>query len=176
MKRARVHPPRFGSPVIRGLLRVLLSALALLAAWPAGADVIEGHALVRSDGSLWIKNRVIVLFGVYLPPSERQCRAWISPVRCDSRSVLALALKVQGFITCLPKGEDGEGRIHAVCYVGRSGLRPGEDLGAYLVEQGWALARPEAPFEYHALERLAQTRGLGLWGYLVDSVTHPPGR
>jgi hypothetical protein len=136
-------------------------------------EVIEGHALVRSDGSLWIKNQVVVLFGVYLPPTDRQCRAWINPVRCDARSVLALDLKAKGFITCLPQAEDGQGRVHAICYAGRTGLSPGEDLGAYLIQEGWALALPYAPFEYQALERIAQTRGLGVWGYFVDSITGP---
>lgn len=151
---------------------IALGILSLcLGARPAAADVIEGHAFVRGDGSLWINNRVVVLFGVYLPPTDRQCRAWINPVRCDPRSVLALDDKVRGFITCLPQGEDGDGRIHAICYVGRTGLNPGEDLGAYLIQWGWALALPNAPFEYQALERIAQTRGLGVWGYFVDSVT-----
>jgi hypothetical protein len=156
-------------------LPVLLCALGLaLGVGPLAADSIEGHAIVRSDGSLWIKNRVIVLFGVYLPPSERQCRDWISPTRCDSRSVLALDQKVRGFITCFPEGEDGEGRIHAVCYVDRTGLNAGEDLGAYLIQRGWALALPNAPFEYHAMERIAERRGLGVWGYFVDSYSDPP--
>ncbi len=153
-------------------LLILLCAVGLsLAAPPVAAGPIEGHAIVRSDGSLWIKNREVVLFGVYLPPSDRQCRDWIRPIRCDSRSVLALDFKVRGFITCFPEGEDEEGRIHAVCYVGRTGLDPGEDLGAYLIQEGWALALPNAPFEYYALERIAQSRGLGVWGYFVDSIT-----
>jgi hypothetical protein len=51
----------------------------------------------------------------------------------------------------------------------RSGLhatRPdfcnGAILGAYLIRQGLALAGPDAPFEYRALERIAQTNGLGI--------------
>lgn len=156
-------------------LPALLGVLGLaLGVGPLAADAIEGHAIVRSDGSLWIKNRVVVLFGVYLPSSERQCRDWIQPTRCDSRSVLALDQKVRGFITCFPEGEDGEGRIHAVCYVDRTGLNPGEDLGAYLIQRGWALALPNAPFEYHAMERIAERRGLGVWGYFVDSYSDPP--
>ncbi|MGE5154030.1 MAG: thermonuclease family protein [Bdellovibrio bacteriovorus] len=166
--------------VLRGGVLRLLLALCLmapmLAARAVAADTIEGHAIVRSDGSLWIKNRVIVLFGVYLPPTDRQCQDWISPIRCDSRSVLALDLKVRGFITCFPQGEDGEGRIHAVCYVGRTGLSPGEDLGAYLIQWGWALALPNAPFEYHAMERIAERRGLGVWGFFVDSYSDPGHR
>ena len=33
-----------------------------------------------------------------------------------------------------------------------------------MVQEGWALARPDAPPEYRALERLAESRELGLWG------------
>ena len=154
------------------LLLLICGFSQMLVAWPAAAaDSIVGHALVRSDGSLLIKNRVVVLFGVYLPASERECRDWDNPLRCDSRSVLALDFNVRGFVTCFPKGEDEERRIHAVCYVGRTGLDSGTDLGASLIQAGWALALPNAPFEYHAMERIAQTRGLGLWGNLVDSVT-----
>lgn len=151
---------------------IALAALGLApGARSVAADLIEGHAFVRSDGSLWIKNRVVVLFGVYLPPTDRQCRSWVNPVRCDGRSVLALDDKARGFISCLSQGEDAEGRVHAICYVGRTVFSPGEDLGAYLVQWGWALALPNAPFEYRALERIAQTRGLGVWGYFVDSIT-----
>jgi hypothetical protein len=153
------------------LFPTVFAVLMTMAMGPAASGSFDGHAIVRSDGSLLIKNRVVVLFGVYLPPSDRQCRDWNQPLRCDSRSVLALDFLVRGFITCFPQGEDGEGRIHAVCYVGRTGLSDGTDLGAYLIQEGWALALPNAPFEYHALERIAQTRELGLWGNLVDSFT-----
>jgi len=162
---------RRGRASARLLLAFTTVCLMLAMGAAAADDGIEGHAFVRDDGSLWIKNRVIVLFGIYLPPSGRQCRDWTSPIRCDSRSVLALDEKVRGFITCFPEGEDQEGRIHAVCYVGRTSFNPGEDLGAYLIQNGWALALPNAPFEYHAMERLAEAQGQGLWGYLVDSYT-----
>jgi hypothetical protein len=143
-------------------------------AGPALADdAVVGRALVREDGSLLIGNRVFVLYGIYLPPTERQCRAWERPVRCDSRGVLALDFKVHGFVTCYPKAEDDAGRVHAVCYIGRTGLSRGEDLGAYLIRQGWALALPDAPFEYQAMERIAQARGMGVWGFPVDSITGP---
>jgi len=157
-----------------GFFAALLFLLLPLPA--AAADSFEGHAIVRDDGSLLIKNRVVVLYGIYLPPTDRQCRDWIRPVRCDSRGVLALDFKVRGFITCFPRGEDSEGRVHAICYVDRTGLDSGEDLGAYLIQKGWALALPNAPFEYQAMERIAQTRGLGVWGYFADSFTDPTWR
>jgi endonuclease YncB( thermonuclease family) len=153
--------------------RAAVLVLLLAVGGAAAGDTIHGLAIVREDGSLLIKNRVVVLFGIYLPPTGRQCREWERPVRCDSRAVLALDFKVRGFVTCLPEGEDDEGRIHAICYLDRTRLSSGEDLGAYLIDRGWALALPYAPFEYHAMERIAQAQGRGVWGYSIDSITRP---
>jgi hypothetical protein len=109
------------------------------------------------------------LHGIYIPPTERQCRSWINPVRCDSRAVLALDFRVRGFIRCFVQQENQDGSLDAVCYVDRTPFDPGEDLAAYLIRRGWALALPHAPFEYHALEKIASKRELGVWGYPVDS-------
>ena len=49
-------------------------------------------------------------------------------------------------------------------------LDPGEDLSAYLLEQGWAVALPDAPFEYQTLEKIARSRGFGVWGTPVDNI------
>lgn len=147
-----------------------LPFLLPLAAWGAmAADELVGHAIVRGDGSLLIKEKVVRLHGVYIPPTERQCRQWIKPVRCDSRAVLALDFRVKGFIRCLPQDELPDGSLSAICYVDRSSFNPGEDLAAYLIQRGWALALPNAPFEYHALEKIAVTRELGVWGFPADS-------
>jgi hypothetical protein len=160
----------------RGFTWLLAGGLLLLCLGVAASDEFEGLAIVRDDGSLRIGARVVVLHGIYLAPTERQCRDWLRPVRCAPRGVLALDFKVRGFITCDPVGEDSEGRIHARCWVDRTGLDPGEDLGAYLIQQGWALALPNAPFEYHAMERIAHARGLGVWGWQADSIIDPPRR
>ena len=147
--------------------------LALLLAVPSvlPARELVGHAIVRSDGSLLIKERVVRLDGIYLPPTGRQCRDWIRPVRCDSRAVLALDFKVKGFIRCFTQSENEDGSLNAVCFVNRTSFEPGEDLAAYLLERGWAVALPNAPFEYHAIEKIALSRGVGIWGYQVDSVS-----
>lgn len=155
------------------LARAILAGALALAAVPVPAlaqGAIVGHAIVRDDGTLLIKERIIALYGIYLASTDRQCRTWIRPVRCASQAVLALDFKVRGFVTCLPRGEDEEGTLQAICYLGRTGFDSGEDLGAYLIEQGWALALPYAPFEYHAAERIARSRGLGVWGYTVDQI------
>ncbi len=152
---------------------MLWLALLALMAMPPGADARElvGHAIVQDDGSLLIKNRTVHLDGIYLPPTNRQCRQWETPVRCDSRGVLALDFIVRGFIHCFEQRENRDGSIDAVCYQGRSSFDPGIDLAAYLIERGWALALPGAPFEYHALERIARAQEVGVWGWPLDSVS-----
>ncbi|WP_242475336.1 thermonuclease family protein [Thiohalocapsa halophila] len=133
----------------------------------------EGHAIVRDDGSLLIGNRTVHLFGIYMPETNRQCRRWISPVRCAERGVLALDFITEGFIRCIERRRNADGSIQATCWKDRTSFDPGLDLAAYLIERGWALALPGAPFEYQAMERIARARERGVWGFPVDSITQP---
>lgn len=155
-----------------GFVRYPALALVLLlaASNTASARELVGHAIVRSDGALLIKERVVHLDGIYLPPTERQCRDWIRPVRCGSRAALALDFKVKGFIRCFPQSDNDDGSLNAVCFVDRTSFNRGEDLAAYLIERGWAIALPHAPFEYHAIEKIALSRKFGVWGYQADSI------
>lgn len=159
-----------------GSTTMCLAVLLLLAGSAYARDEIVGLAHVQEDGSLRIKNKVIRLHGIYMPETDYQCRDWIRPVRCAERGVLALDFKVRGFIRCYPQHRNNDDSISAICYVGRNTFDDGEDLGAYLIERGWALARPGAPFEYHAMERIARQRGFGVWGFPVDSIVDPNAR
>ena len=134
---------------------------------------ILGHAFVRDDGSLWIKDQVVHLYGIYLPPTGRQCQSNLSPLRCGSRAVLALDFKVKGFVHCFPQWENPDLSLDAICYVDRTSFDPGIDLAEYLLERGWAVALPEGPFQYQAIEKIARSRGLGVWGWQVDSKLPP---
>ena len=136
---------------------------------PAPAD-IESWAIVNEDGSLLVRGRTIRLFGIYIPPTERTCRAFIRPVRCASRAVLALDFKVQGFVRCQEIAKLRDGSISAVCRVGQTSHVDGDDLAAHLLLHGWAVALPAAPFEYIVLERIARARQRGIWGFPVDVI------
>lgn len=153
---------------MRGIRIAALAALCLAAA-PAAAD-IESYAIVQDDASLLIRGKTIRLFGVHVPSDATQCRTSIRPVRCAPRAALALDFKIQGFVKCAEMRENRDGSIDAFCSVNHSRFDDGEDLGAYLIGQGFALAMPNAPFAYHAQEKIARANGRGVWGFQVDTI------
>jgi endonuclease YncB( thermonuclease family) len=132
---------------------------------PVAIADITGYALVQNDSSLKVDGRTIWLYGIYIPPTEITCRTLLQPKRCAPRASLALDFKIQGFVHCEEKGVNEDSSINAVCYADYTSVSKGEDLAAYLLEQGWAVALPDAPFEYHVLEEIARNRGFGIWGF-----------
>jgi endonuclease YncB( thermonuclease family) len=160
---------RLRAGVCRGLVAV---CLGVTLACPAGAQPqsIRSYARVHDDGTLQVGQYLVRLNGIYLPETERTCRTWISPVRCADRAVLALDFRISGFVHCFPLARLRDGTLDATCYVGRTAFDEGEDLSAYLLRKGWALALPDAPFEYHAMEKIARHRGLGVWGIPADRI------
>ena len=141
-----------------------------LACSGAAARELHSYASVQADASLSIEGKRVHLYGVYLPDTGRDCRTNIRPVRCGSRAVLALEFRIQGFVHCYPKSKNPDNSLNGICYVDRGRFDEGQDLAAYLLERGWALALPHAPFEYHALEKIARHQGRGVWGFTVDSI------
>jgi len=134
--------------------------LALLAMAAPAAD-ISSYAIVQDNGNLRVQGREIRLYGIYIPPTGEACRFNVRPPQCASRAALALEFRIDGFVRCTPTPRDTDGTLVALCRT------EGEDLRAYLLERGWALALPDAPFEYQALERIARSRGVGVWGFPI---------
>lgn len=143
-------------------LTAILAAVLGLSMAGAGAADISSYAFVQRDGSLRVDGRTIHLYGIHIPPTEEACSLHERPVRCAPRAALALEFKIQGFVRCRPTARNPDGSMVAVCRA------DGVDLGAYLLQRGWALALPDAPFEYLALERIAHSRALGVWGLAVE--------
>lgn len=146
------------SPRVRYLISLYLLAVVT---WPAtvmGASELVSYALVRPDATLLVNSRVVRLYGIYVPPSERTCRANLRPAKCGSNAVLALDFKIRGFVHCEPIHKNSDRSITALC------RNRGVDLSAYLIERGWAVASPEGPFEYQVLEKIARERRMGVWG------------
>jgi endonuclease YncB( thermonuclease family) len=161
--------------VLAGMALGVLIALGFSVV--ASASDIVSYAIVQDDGSLRVQGRTIRLFGVYLPPTERGCRSDFRPPLCGNRSVRALKVKIRGFVRCAPQAALADRSLSAVCYVdGDSSTDPPVDLGAWLIEQGLAVAGPGAPFEYQTLQRIAEVNRRGVWGFQVDQVIRSPKR
>lgn len=148
-------------------LALLLCPVAAPAAQAIPAE-IKSYAVVHDDGTLTVRGWRIRLFGVWMPPSERRCDDRIRPVRCGTRAAEVLRRRITGFVDCRPQFTYNDGSIAATCRTDRVSSRPGVDLGAWLIEEGFALAGPEAPFGYRALERIARAQRRGVWGRFVD--------
>ena len=130
---------------------------------------IDGFAMIEDDGSLIIAGKRVQLHGIYIPETNRICRDSIRPIRCATRAVQALEFKVRGFVHCDEVSFNADGSLNAFCYVDRSPFDGGEDIGAYLIKRGWAVAGPEAPFEYGVFEEIARENRRGVWGFNADA-------
>lgn len=143
--------------------RELCFLLALLSAPAARAEELSSYAFVQDDGSLRVSGRAVRLFGIHIPRTAEACRSFERPVVCAPQAALALDFKIGAdFVRCAIRAKNDDGSITALCRV------RGDDLGAYLLERGWALALPDAPFEYVALEKIARHKGMGVWGHSVE--------
>ncbi len=150
-------------PLTLALPSLLLTLL--LAISSATAD-IGARAIVQNDGTLKVNGKTVRLYGIYIPTFGYTCRTNILPPRCASRAVLQLDFKVHGFVYCDEVQRFADRSVSAVCRVGQKR----EDLAAWLLSRGWAVALPGAPFEYVTMERFAASNRRGFWGFQADSI------
>ena len=144
-------------------------ALSVLSTAPVYAREISSYAFINDDGTLRIKRKTIHLYGIHIPKTSNNCRTNQSPIVCGSRASLALEFKVKGFVRCEIIEKNYDRSLIGWCRVNASQINEGEDLSAYLLERGWAAALPDAPVEYQVLEKIARSRGFGMWGIQIDS-------
>jgi endonuclease YncB( thermonuclease family) len=159
----------WSNPLSRFLLRVCL-VCCLYTAGSANAYEVSSYAAVNEDGTLRIKGKTIRLFGIYIPDTERTCSPNRIPLVCGSRASVALEFKIDGFVRCELLQRNDDRTYTGLCRVNVSAFDEGDDLSGYLLQKGWAVALPDAPFEYQALEKIARSRSFGVWGMPVDRV------
>lgn len=120
---------------------------------------ITGRASVIDGDTLEIHGQRIRLSGVDAPEAGQPCfHANDKPWRCGQIAALALADRIgHAPVSCRRTGTDPYGRMVAIC---RNG---GEDLGEWMVAQGWAFAYRRYSDAYVADEDRARASGLGIW-------------
>jgi endonuclease YncB( thermonuclease family) len=135
------------------------SAVVFAFASSTAAEPIAGRASVIDGDTLEIRGTRIRLHGVDAPESGQYClNAADRLYLCGQRAALALADKIgANNVSCEERDKDRYGRVVAVCRQG------GEDLNAWLVIEGLALAYRRYGTDYAGEENEAREKGRGLW-------------
>lgn len=148
----------------RGGLSLLVLALAALAAMGAlvlpqgGGAEIRGAATVVDGDTLTVAGSRIRLHGVDAPEASQVCTRDGVPWRCGADVTEALRRFLRGReVACTPVERDRFGRVVARCRAG------GEDLAAWLVREGLAVAYTDFSWRYVPQEWQARWEGRGLW-------------
>ena len=136
-----------------------LIVIALLTQIPGLAVAeITGPARVIDGDTIAIAGARIRLHGIDAPESAQVCQAKGKSYRCGTSATLALTRRIGGrSVSCDERDQDRYGRIVAVCHAG------GEDLNAWLVSEGLAIAYRHYSTDYVGHERAAREAARGLW-------------
>lgn len=143
--------------MIRAL--VLPSLFVLSSIFQVSANTITGTASVIDADTLEIHGERIRLHAVDAPEAGQRCTlpdgsAW----RCGRDAAFALDDRIgQTPVSCEVLDTDRYGRAVARC------SQRSVDLGAWLVENGWAVAYRKYGFDYAGAEDQAREAGRGIW-------------
>ena len=132
--------------------------LSIVVPWGSVHPEVSGRASVIDGDTIEVGGERIRLHGIDAPEREQLCRAGGKNLRCGRQASRALADRVDGrLVVCEEQDRDRYGRILALCRA------DGQDLGAWLVFQGWALAYRRYSTAYVKEEATARAARRGLW-------------
>lgn len=136
-----------------------LISIALLTASAPAAEPITGRASVTDGDTVVIHGTRIYLYGIDAPESVQICQdASEKDYRCGQQAALALADRIgEAPITCEPRDTDRYGRTVAICRKGD------EDLNAWMVSEGHAVAFRRFTTDYVKQEEQARAARRGIW-------------
>jgi endonuclease YncB( thermonuclease family) len=137
------------------------TTIALFATFGSAAlaETISGTASVIDGDTIEIHGQRIRLNAIDAIESRQPCLLPDGEVwSCGRDAAFALSDKVgRKTLECRVKDIDRYGRSVAICTLG------GEDIGAWMVENGWAVAYRRYGKAYVAAEDRARRGSLGIW-------------
>lgn len=130
---------------------------------PDGAQV-TGRASVVDGDTLEVQGQRIRLWGVDAPEGRQTCARAGETYRCGQVAANQLDHRIGGRpVVCVQQDVDRYGRVVARCAVA------GDDLGGWLVREGYAVRYPEyAGAAYRTEEAAARRARRGVWAGEFD--------
>jgi endonuclease YncB( thermonuclease family) len=117
-----------------------------------------GRVVVVDGDSIEVNGQPVRLWGIDAAELSQTCTLDGRPWACGRDAAQVLARKLAGrVVACETRTRDQYGRIVALCRADR------EDISAWLVEQGWALAFRRFSLDYVAHEDRARAARRGIW-------------
>lgn len=142
-----------------GLIAVSLLVVFSVSALGQQGDGAVGRASVIDADTIEIHGQRIRLHGVDAPEGRQTCfMPDNTPWRCGQQGALALSdFLGNAPVSCERLDTDRYGRM-----VGRCTVR-GQDVSAWLVVSGWAMAYVKYSKDYVGAEKSARDARLGIW-------------
>jgi endonuclease YncB( thermonuclease family) len=133
--------------------------LAFVSSAAHAVEVISGIPRIVDGDTLEIGTTKIRLASIDAPESDQVCldanrKRWTCGIEARDRLAAHIGNRP---IDCAPTGLDTYGRTLATCTLA------GENLNAWMVRQGWALAFVRYSKQYVPDEEAARGSGRGLW-------------
>lgn len=127
------------------------------------ATVSLADVRVVDGDTLEIASTTYRINGIDAPEYGQKCRSRSGGTwACGKNGTSALVRLVSGKeVRCDRMAEDGFGRTVATCFA--TCFADGQDIGAFMVEQGWAWAFVKYSDVYVTEEAVARDAGLGIW-------------
>ena len=139
------------SRIIKSMSAAILTILVACPVLAESARVIDGDTLE------W-KGERIRLLGFDAPEMKQTCERNGETWLCGKESRKALAEWIgDRDVECVGDERDRYGRLLAHCSV------DGEDVGAWMVSRGLAVAYYRFSYEYERAEHLAKSAKVGMW-------------
>lgn len=144
--------------ICRALFLAALGVL-LLGGPVSSSEPLVGVASVIDGDTLEVHGQRIRLLGIDAPESRQTCTKDGKPWRCGKDAAFALSDKIgRKPVSCEAKGKpDRYGRMIAICRLGD------EDLNAWMVRWGWAMAYRQYSKAYIGEEAIAREARRGIW-------------
>lgn len=162
----RHHPPA-RVPDNRVLTLALATCLAIAGKPALAGEPATGHASLINGTTLTIDGGSVTLFGIVMPAPDATCwDAHEVPYACGRQVREKMIARIgTAEPICERHDRPDSGSAEATCRIGD------EDLGDWMIANGYAMPARDAPASYRRASDLAWGRRAGLWAGVFDNPT-----